>query len=347
MEYRLASFLLEVRPSLLETSGRTRGGLSPLHFAVLRGNSLATVQLLVERQPDSLRFRTPDGTSALHFAAERDEPSLALVRCIAESAPDLLHEVDSDRWLPLHVAVDHIEPSFDIVQFLVEQNPHSVGERTALGLLPLHVAAANPAPLQVVEFLVDRRPESVDQRDRDGSLPLHSAVASPEASLDVVRYLLEKRPSSVGSIDGAGLLPLHIAAVNDLPMDTWRRSGPTPSLNDFPARSESCKFPTRHLTAKISSNKSKMSTNLSLTLAKDWDRDNFSLFYAAPKPPTNSTTTFSPEVPRSAIAHAKLQGKLQRYTTDEELLLPSLTDPFLQLAAPKGRCQPWLNHLQQ
>jgi len=124
----LALVYLGVRSTL---NAPDEGGLTPLHFAALKGDANRVAFLLmVGAQADA---RTPDGQTPMHLAMDPD-----VVTVLYRHGADLNARTNTGE-TPLHFAIMSERP--DVVQRLIdlgaEVNARNGGKET-----PLHLAAA-------------------------------------------------------------------------------------------------------------------------------------------------------------------------------------------------------------
>ncbi|XP_061171192.1 transient receptor potential cation channel subfamily A member 1 homolog isoform X1 [Saccostrea echinata] len=152
-------------------------GLTPLHYAAMRGNELATKELL---QFEGINIEAEDkqGMTALHMAATHNHVEIA--RMLINAGAQLRCK-DNEDLTPLHCAAS--EGNIEIVQLLFQAGAKQDGWVTISNM--------------------------VTDRDCDQNTCLHLAVEN--GHYDVVKLCLEKR-SDVNTPSSNYMYPLHLAA---------------------------------------------------------------------------------------------------------------------------------------
>jgi len=240
--------LVDINPESVRVTTTTTtysyAGSLPIHLAVQGGiECVETVQLLIDRDPESLRIHDNNGNTPLHMAVRSCyhdnietvklllayDPTLALIKSTGELlfGYPLLH-------LPLHEACQQgmytDDNSLAKVQLLFDAYPGAIFEKTnhtftfdgqqVLGKTPLDYANRNNAPLgiDIVSFLEDQLDyakmtedqEEMTTPDKKGRLALHLALleGAPHGS---IKLLLKGNPAALQVADNSGKLPLHLA----------------------------------------------------------------------------------------------------------------------------------------
>lgn len=96
-------------------------GRLPLHIAAESGD-VETVQVLLQRWPESLKITSRNGRLPLHFASMSNH--VELVRLLLQMWPDSVKAVDNGGGLPLHMAA--CCGSLELVQLLLENWPEGL-----------------------------------------------------------------------------------------------------------------------------------------------------------------------------------------------------------------------------
>lgn len=135
----------------LPTLQRPYKGMLPIHFACsLKYNHLQNIQLLVKKQPESIK------------------------------------QVDDRGWLPIHYCA-YNNRSGEIMSYLIQTYPQGCYEVNKKGQLPFHLACYNRY-LLMMELLYQENPEVLDSLDYNGNTPLHAACKS--LNYEAVKKLL-------------------------------------------------------------------------------------------------------------------------------------------------------------
>jgi len=197
--------LLEQDPELVNAADER--GRTPLHYAAGFGREEA-VRLLLQRGAD-INAADAAGVSAVDFAflAERASGTARVTRfLVSEGAEFDPNATLYGRARRLDLVIS--PGNFELTRFLVEQGADV--NATAYPLAPLENAAAR-GHLEIAEFLLANGAD-VDLRGGDGNPPLRWAVE--RGHTDVVDLLLE-HGAAVDFLDQTyGRDLLHIAALN-------------------------------------------------------------------------------------------------------------------------------------
>lgn len=177
--------------------------------AVRRGRS-ATVKTLIQQKVD-VNATAPDGATALHWAAERDDMDVAVLLVGAGAKANVANQFGVT---PLSLACTN--GSAAMVDFLLRSG---ADPNAALpnGETPLMTASRTGNP-KVVQSLVERGAKVETAEAMLGQTPL--MWASAEGHNDVVRLLIE-RGANVNARSKAGFTPLLLAA-RDADIETSR-----------------------------------------------------------------------------------------------------------------------------
>ncbi|XP_022100689.1 transient receptor potential cation channel subfamily A member 1 homolog [Acanthaster planci] len=217
-------------------------GQTPLHFAAMRGNDIATKELL---SSEKIKFEATDKQlmTPLHMACTHGHLVItkmliqqgAMLRCLDEEGntpllkacmeghvdivqllfeageeknilEQMLTDADYDQNTPLHVAVESGKQQ--IVQMCLEKGANmNIFDKQRN--TPLHIAAA-AGHLDIVKMLLSKT-ANVDSLNADRATPLHRACAFNRE--EVVEYLL-KSGARIERRDKDNFTPLLIAASN-------------------------------------------------------------------------------------------------------------------------------------
>jgi ankyrin repeat protein len=227
-----AALVADARASVNE---RTRGGCTPLRFAVRRGGP-AVVQFLV-RAGAEVNARTKSGDTALHNAAAHNPDARVIDALIAAGAdvdpankhnrtPLLmaarsnndavvaallrhradLHATDTLDNTALHAAAWN--PDVNTVKLLLGRGLCAVNKPTYRGMTPLHTAASANTNPTVMATLVAAGGD-VHVRDDSGLSVLHHAARSRNA---LVTKAVIRAGADVSARSHSGHTPLHTCA---------------------------------------------------------------------------------------------------------------------------------------
>ncbi|XP_054708114.1 transient receptor potential cation channel subfamily A member 1 homolog [Uloborus diversus] len=187
--------------------------MTPLHYAALRGNAIATSQLL---KANKINTEVPDKQemTPLHCAANYNNPEIVELLLNAKANPEAC---DENLSTPLHLAA--MTGSKEISLLLLEAVEKSKGpdmlktyieEKNFHGNTALHLAV-NKGHLDVLQLLLSKGADAQVTLD-DFSQPLHLAAIS--ANVGIVRCLLE-HGAQVDCVNNLGETSLHKAAAFD------------------------------------------------------------------------------------------------------------------------------------
>ncbi|XP_042904949.1 transient receptor potential cation channel subfamily A member 1 homolog isoform X1 [Parasteatoda tepidariorum] len=185
-------------------------GMTPLHYAAIRGNTVATKELL-----KSLKINTEiadkQEMTALHCAANYNSPDVAKLLLNSDAHPEA---TDENLSTPLHLAAT--TGSKEIVTLLlntVERNcgkehlKKYVDDKNLSKNTALHLAVSK-GHQEVVEMLLEK---GADVKIHLANLtqPLHLAAIS--GNLEIVKLLI-KHGAELNCVNNFGETPLHRAA---------------------------------------------------------------------------------------------------------------------------------------
>ncbi|CAL1283118.1 unnamed protein product [Larinioides sclopetarius] len=185
-------------------------GMTPLHYAALRGNVFATEELL---KSSKINAETSDKQemTALHCAANYNSPDVVEILLNANAHPEA---TDENLSTPLHLAATTgSEVIIKLLLNAVEKKGDSeslrkyIDEKNLSGNTALHLAVIK-GHLDIVEVLLNKGADVKSTFD-NSSHPLHLAAVS--GNVDIVKCLL-KHGAAVNCVNNFGETPLHKAA---------------------------------------------------------------------------------------------------------------------------------------
>lgn len=200
--------LLNSRASLRE---RNNEGNTPLHEGILGKNPLDIFDLFV-RFNAPLNARGKNGLTPLHFAVNKGNREI-VEKLVSFNAS--LEAKDNEGETPLFMAIkiaDKVDTSGEVVELLLK-NGASVIAKNNLGDTPLHIAAYI-GKRELCEQLV-RYNASPDAKNKKGLLPLELAILSENSTVEVIKWFREKVPLVVKDENGFTLL--HLACLSNNP----------------------------------------------------------------------------------------------------------------------------------
>ncbi|XP_078341793.1 transient receptor potential cation channel subfamily A member 1 homolog isoform X1 [Crassostrea virginica] len=185
-------------------------GLTPLHYAAMRGNELATKELL---QFNGIHIEAEDkqGMTALHMAATHN--SVEITRMLIEAGAQLRCK-DNEDLTPLHCAAS--EGNIEIVQLLFQAGAKQDGWVTISNMVTdrdcdqntcLHLAVEN-GHYDVVKLCLDKRSD-VNTPSSNYMHPLH--LAAKAGDIRCVKLLVQHH-ARIDALNDEMATPLHIAA---------------------------------------------------------------------------------------------------------------------------------------
>ncbi|KAK3088028.1 hypothetical protein FSP39_013681 [Pinctada imbricata] len=188
-------------------------GLTPLHYACMRGNEMALRQLLTYPE---LNIEAVDkqGMTALHMAATHNHTEEAGYLIQAKA---MLRVKDNEDLTPLHCAC--YEGNIEVVKLLFKEAAQRDGWVTIQNMVAdrdidqntcLHLAVLN-GHYDVMKLCVEKKAD-VNTPAIKYMHPLH--LAAKAGDLNCVR-LLVKHKARIDSLNEDMATPLHIAAAND------------------------------------------------------------------------------------------------------------------------------------
>jgi ankyrin repeat protein len=179
--------ILDQHPALV--SGKDNAGLTPLHWAVSRGN-LEMVKLLLGAKAD-VNARANDGWTPLHEAEDEDVAELLLARGAGVNAASSLGKT------PLHAAA--ARGNRDVVALLLAHGGE-MNAKDKAGNTPVHAAVEN-GHADVVALLLAHGADCA------------IGDAAWAGDIGKLNALLKGQPDLVSSKDAAGNTALHWAAL--------------------------------------------------------------------------------------------------------------------------------------
>ncbi|GFS41325.1 transient receptor potential cation channel subfamily A member 1 homolog [Trichonephila inaurata madagascariensis] len=185
-------------------------GMTPLHYAAMRGNKFATIQLL---KSNKINTETSDKQemTALHCAANYNSPDVVKFLLEAGAHPEA---TDENMSTPLHLAATTGSKKIIILLLnsVEEHGGHDklrkyVDEKNISGYTALH-SAVMKGHLDIVKILLEKGADVKLTFDHS-SHPLHLAAVSGD--VDIVKCLLQ-HGAAVNCVNNFGETPLHKAA---------------------------------------------------------------------------------------------------------------------------------------
>jgi len=134
----------------VDVNGKTKGGLTPLHWAVIRGN-LGVVKALLASGAD-VNAATPSGMTPVDEAVERGR--MPILKVLEQHGVDLRNQQNSKGDCPIHVASR--EGYLEMVKWLVEDLETNVALKNKDGKTGLDIARESPKKKDVIEYLFDK-----------------------------------------------------------------------------------------------------------------------------------------------------------------------------------------------
>lgn len=156
---------------------RNSGGVSPLHVAVMSGNTEKVKRLLAAGA--DVAAKDMYGETPLHKAA--DAGAVAVAEILIQKGASVTAR-DADGRTPLHLAA---RTSPKVSRLLIAKGA-DINAKDGFGMTPLHLAAANNNVNTVL--LLVKAGCSVNVRSTDGYVPLH--VATLSYAFDVIPVLI-------------------------------------------------------------------------------------------------------------------------------------------------------------
>ncbi|GFR27575.1 ankyrin-3 [Trichonephila clavata] len=191
-------------------------GMTPLHYAAMRGNTFATTQLL---KSNKINTETSDKQemTALHCAANYNSPEVVKLLLEGGAHPEA---TDENMSTPLHLAATTGSKKIIILLLnsVEEHGGHDklrrymniliyVDEKNLSGYTALH-SAVMKGHLDIVKILLEKGADVKLTFDHS-SHPLHLAAVS--GNVDIVKCLLQ-HGAAVNCVNNFGETPLHKAA---------------------------------------------------------------------------------------------------------------------------------------
>ena len=221
-----------------DVNATTKGGATPLSYAVEFTEDLETIRALIDRDAEAINWRGDyggnllflaaafnrnpavtrllleagvavnladnSGLTPLHSAAQVNNPAIVQTLLDAGANVDALDHIG---WPPLHhAAFNNDNPG--VIQALLEAGAN-VHAGISGGLTPLHVAAQSNGNPKIIQALLEAG-ANVHAANYDSLTPLHFATQS-NGNPKIIQALLEA-DADVHARNNNGLTPLHIAA---------------------------------------------------------------------------------------------------------------------------------------
>lgn len=207
-DYDAAKKLLNVNPSCCYDIDRETSMIA-LYFAL---ESTEMTQLLLNLNPDSIRFKTKIGNLPLHYACQKN-CLLQTIQLLLDIYPDAASIKNNDGKLPLHYSSSvGISANKNVIDLLLKNHPLGISEKeNKNNSYPLHYACAFKAPHDVVLKLLLASPLMCKECDKSGNLPIHLAIIyglQPNSILSII----DSYRNCVFEHDSKGRLPLHLAS---------------------------------------------------------------------------------------------------------------------------------------
>jgi ankyrin repeat protein len=176
-------------------------------FQAAEQGDLATMQSLIQNDPNLAKARDKNDFTLLHHACSEDH--LPVVRYLIEQCKADCNVKDSEDVTPLHIACE--EGHLPMVQYLIDQCKADCNAKMYDGCTALHIASDN-GHLTIVQYLTGLDHVDCNAKDNDGWTPLH--YACQKGDLPLVQYLTRLGHVDCNAKDNDGSTALHIASAN-------------------------------------------------------------------------------------------------------------------------------------
>ena len=203
----------------------------PIHLAAWGGtgpDSLPVIQLLVNKNPESLSLKDGDEETVLTLMAKYGRTSPESIAFVLQQDPKAIFRDRDEREgsAPLHYAVSSVHGENSTVYApILKSDPAAAEKIDKLGRLPIHIALSQCCvSFELIKDLIKAYPLGAALHDGEGFTPLHHACQAGVSDVDIVKLLLETAPKSVqqyASVKGRkGPLPLHLALQSQAQSET-------------------------------------------------------------------------------------------------------------------------------
>ena len=201
----LIEIFLTAYPKALSKSDDT--GFLPLHCALISATSTPTlelIQLLIERDPETILCPTLAGSLPLHLACQNG-CHIPIVKYLMDNFPGAIRYREKQGLFPLDhapedsgVASSTCDARYDnVVELLVRAYPVLLSFLDDRGRLPLHRILAKRMIDKTVDLLVEYCPGALRYQDQmSGQMPLLQACCQNK-TLSQVYSLVRKWPEQV------------------------------------------------------------------------------------------------------------------------------------------------------
>jgi ankyrin repeat protein len=207
-DYDAAKKLLNVNPSCCYDIDKETSMIA-LYFAL---ESTEMTQLLLNLNPDSIRFKTKIGNLPLHYACQKN-CLLQTIQLLLDIDPSAASVKNNDGKLPLHYSSSvGISANKYVIELLIKKFPLGISEKeNKNNSYPLHYACAFKAPHDVILKLLLSSPLMCRECDKSGNLPIHLAIIYGLQSPSILS-IIDSYRDCVFKHDSKGRLPLHLAS---------------------------------------------------------------------------------------------------------------------------------------
>jgi len=151
------------------------------------------IEIILRSYPEALLLPVNgkvkiNGSCPLHLLVSNN-PSIASVKLLIDKQPDILVQGDSHGATPLSVALRN-RAKFHIVQYLINMNKSVLFFSDKRMNVPLHVACSwGPYSLNVIKILVEESRDTLFFVNADGKTPLDLAQSFSTQSDEIIDYL--------------------------------------------------------------------------------------------------------------------------------------------------------------
>ena len=240
------------------TKQRDRRGRLPLHCLMSepKGDWKAKLEMLLEEFPEALRLRDYDGHLPLHLAVIAGQ-SLECVDLLIRSAPDTLSKRDKSLLFPFQLAAMSSDASTSLSFHLLHAAPHLLmkGPDVARASVPLSHESKQAVIKEVPAKFEDCHCYSEDVLEKVGSKPemwnqllrllridttcesvsswrvLHAVSSLSAGSPTFLKLAMRLYPEELHETDNAGRLPLHL--VCSLPSSLFKTASQFEDDDDY------------------------------------------------------------------------------------------------------------------
>ncbi len=153
---------------------RYRGGLRPIHKAVLKG-LCGAVQLILDNNSSDIESVTNMGLTPLHVASAKG--AFSIVGLLLEKGAAVNAQTNAGE-TPLHIAAK--AGRYGVLELLLREQKIDIHARDACGMTPLHCAAQGGRLWAVSYLLQSRADPMLEDNDGRSALALVNGEEHPE-----------------------------------------------------------------------------------------------------------------------------------------------------------------------